>query len=129
MKIAIATDQLSVSEHFGRCPQFTIVDIQNGQLINRKTIDNPGHHPGFLPQFFRQMNVDSIVAGGLGLRAQMLFDAAGIKTFLGTQGSIDETIEKLIKGLLISGQSFCQPGQGKGYGLDKTTCDHDEHNH
>jgi len=31
MKIAISTDSGFVSEHFGRCPSFTIVEITDGK--------------------------------------------------------------------------------------------------
>ena len=33
MRIAISTDGSSVSGHFGRCPSFTIVDIEDGNWI------------------------------------------------------------------------------------------------
>jgi len=132
MKIAIATDGGFVSAHFGRCPSYTIVDVENGELIGRQTIDNPGHHPGFLPQFLSQQGVNCIVAGGMGRRAQDLFAQAGIETVLGVSGNIDEVISELLKGSLEGGESLCQPGAGRGYGLDKTRCDHQgygEHEH
>ncbi|MBN1684056.1 MAG: NifB/NifX family molybdenum-iron cluster-binding protein [Gammaproteobacteria bacterium] len=129
MKIAISTDQNVVSEHFGRCPIFTIIDIEDGKLAHHEIIENPGHHPGFLPHFFHQIKVDAIVTGGIGQRAQMLFDEVNIQTITGVTGLIDEVIQKLIAGTLKSSESLCHPGQGKGYGVDKTECDHSEHDH
>lgn len=124
MKVAISTDGEFVSAHFGRCPSFTIIDIDNGKLLNRQTIDNPGHQPGFLPQFLRERGVDCIVCGGMGQRAKMLLDQAGIMTIVGVSGSIDEAVSQLLKGTLVGGESLCRSGLGKGYGLDKTSCDH-----
>ncbi|MDO9573995.1 MAG: dinitrogenase iron-molybdenum cofactor, partial [Candidatus Contubernalis sp.] len=68
--------------------------------------------------------VSCIVAGGMGARAQGLFAEFGIKTIVGVTEKITEVIDKLVKGTLIGGESLCKPGAGKGYGLDKTECDH-----
>ncbi|MGB3111862.1 MAG: NifB/NifX family molybdenum-iron cluster-binding protein, partial [Candidatus Omnitrophota bacterium] len=70
--------------------------------------------------------VDYIVAGGMGQRAQMLFAEKNIKTIMGISGTIEEIIEKIQKGTLKGGESLCKPGAGKGYGLDKTECEHGE---
>ena len=35
MKVAISTDNDYVSAHFGRCPSFTIVDIEDGKVIKQ----------------------------------------------------------------------------------------------
>lgn len=42
MRVAISTDGDYVSPHFGRCPSFTIVDIEDGKIIKKKAIQNPG---------------------------------------------------------------------------------------
>lgn len=129
MRIAISTDGDFVSAHFGRCPSFTLVDIDDGKIKKKEVIDNPGHQPGFIPQFLRQRGVGCIVAGGMGMRAQGFFAEAGIQTILGASGRIDGVIEKLQKGTLESGESLCKPGAGKGYGLDKAVCDHPHGEH
>ena len=126
MKIAISTDGSIVSAHFGRCPAFTIIDIEDRKLTSREVIDNPGHHPGFLPQFLHEKGVECIIAGGMGQRAEMLFAQQNIKTIVGVSGTIDEVIEQAEKGTLKGAESLCEPGSGKGYGLDKTECEHDE---
>ncbi|MBN2482815.1 MAG: NifB/NifX family molybdenum-iron cluster-binding protein [Candidatus Omnitrophica bacterium] len=124
MKFAISTDGEYVSAHFGRCPSFTIVEIDNGRLVNKMTIDNPGHHPGFLPRFLQQQGVNAIVAGGMGQRAQDLFVQAGIRTVVGIRGKIDEIMKEAAAGTLKGGESLCKPGAGKGYGVEKDECDH-----
>lgn len=124
MRIAISTDGGFVSPHFGRCPSFTIVDIKDNKLIKKEIISNPGHDPGFLPEFLKEKGVIAIIAGGMGQRATALFAEQGIEMVVGISGSIDETIEKILNGTLEGGESLCEPGSGKGYGLDKTQCDH-----
>ena len=126
MRIAISTDGDFVSAHFGRCPIFTIVDIENDKIVKKELIENPGHQPGAIPQFLHQKGVEYIVCGGMGTRATGFFNEFGIQTIVGVGGRIDEVIGKLQKGTLEGGESLCKPGLGKGYGLDKTECDHSE---
>jgi len=126
MRVAISTDGSDVSAHFGRCPHFTIVDIENNNIIKRETIENPGHHPGFLPKFLSEQGVNAIVAGGMGQRAAGLFAECGIEVVTGVTGNIDNTVKKLAEGTLEGGESLCSPGAGRGYGLDKTECEHPE---
>jgi predicted Fe-Mo cluster-binding NifX family protein len=129
MKIAISTDGEYVSAHFGRCPSFTIADIQDGHVAEKQVIDNPGHHPGYLPQFLHEKGAEYIIAGGMGMRAQMLFNQSNIQTVMGVSGKIEDVLEQICNGTLKGGESLCRPGAGKGYGLDKTECDHDDHDH
>jgi len=126
MRVAISTDGDYVSAHFGRCPQFTIIDIEDGKVTNKSVLGNPGHHPGFLPQFLHKKGVNAIIAGGMGQRALGLFAQVEIETVLGVSGRIDEVIEQLIRGILKGGESLCKPGAGKGYGVEKTECEHPE---
>ncbi|MBA1336952.1 MAG: hypothetical protein HPY66_3388 [Firmicutes bacterium] len=57
MRIAISTDRRHVSPHFGRCPSFTLVDIENGKTLKRVEVENPGHSPGYIPQFLHEKGV------------------------------------------------------------------------
>ena len=124
MKVAISTDNDHVSAHFGRCPSFTIIDIEDGKVSQQNTIDNPGHQPGFIPKFLNEKGVQCIIAGGMGMRATGFFQEYGIETIVGIQGPIGDVVKKLEEGTLEGGESLCKPGGGKGYGLDKTVCDH-----
>ena len=129
MRAAISTDGEYVSAHFGRCPCFTIIDIENGNIRNKQIAPNPGHHPGFIPQFLHEKGATCIIAGGMGARAEGLFNEMNIKTIVGVSGKIDDIIIQLLNGTLKAGESLCRPGAGKGYGLDKTECDHGENDH
>jgi len=113
MKVAISTDQGYVSAHFGRCSTYTIVETQEGQILEREEIPNPGHQPGFLPQFLSEKGVNCIIAGGMGPRAQALFAQKNIETIIGVQGNIDEVIEKFIKQKLEAGDDLCDHTHGE----------------
>jgi predicted Fe-Mo cluster-binding NifX family protein len=129
VKAAISTDSGYVSAHFGRCPSFTIIDVEDNNITSKEIVDNPGHQPGFIPQFLHERGVNFIIAGGMGMRARNLFEQFHIKTILGISGRIDDVLEEIKNGTLKGGESFCIPGAGKGYGIDKSECDHGNHDH
>ena len=110
MKIAISTDGDYVSAHFGRCSQYTLVEIEGDKVLTRELINNPGHQPGFLPGFLAERGVNCVITGGMGPRAQSLFAQQGIETVVGVSGKVDEVIEKFLKGELEGGESLCQHG-------------------
>lgn len=120
IRIAISTDGDQVSPHFGRCASYTIVDLEDGKVVTKEVVNNPGHEPGFLPQYLHKSGVSVIVAGGMGPRAQSLFKEVGIDVYLGAEGSVDTVIEHLQKGTLIAGESSCTHEHGSGNG----NCDH-----
>jgi len=132
MRVAISTDGNNVAQHFGRCPSYTIVDIDDNKVVDTQVVDNPGHAPGAIPQMMDELGVDVMIAGGMGGRAVNLFQEYGIQTVVGIEGDIDDVIEQLLAGKLEGGESLCSPGAGKGQGVEKIGCDHQgdsEHKH
>ncbi|MDK2903441.1 MAG: hypothetical protein PWQ93_1360 [Clostridiales bacterium] len=106
-RIAIATEGDYVSQHFGHCSTYTLVDIDNGHVKNKTIIMNPGHEPGFLPHYLAKESINYIIAGGMGTQAQAIFNQLGIKPILGVTGTIDEVIEAFVNDKLQDGESLC----------------------
>lgn len=80
-KIAISTDGEAVAAHFGRCPAYTIVEINDGVIQSRELIANPGHEPGFLPGYLAERGVTCIVAGGMGPPSPGALRSAGHRDY------------------------------------------------
>jgi predicted Fe-Mo cluster-binding NifX family protein len=116
MRIAVATENGKVAAHFGRCPAYTIVDLVEGELKDRHVVENPGHAPGVIPQFLHEMDVSVIIAGGMGQRAQALFEEMGIKPVIGATGTVEEILTSCVLGTLEGGESLCTHGEGHGDG-------------
>jgi predicted Fe-Mo cluster-binding NifX family protein len=110
MKIAISTEAGSVSAHFGRCPSYTLVDVREGKVVAREEIPNPGHSPGFLPGYLAEKGVTTIIAGGMGPRAQGLFAENGIETIIGVEGGVNEVVDRFLQGTLEPGRDLCDHG-------------------
>ncbi len=126
MRYAIAKDGDTVSAHFGRCLEYAIVDIENGQITGEKTVNNPGHEPGAIPSFLNSHQANVVIAGGMGARAIQFFKEFGIDTIVGVSGSISSVIKDLAEGTLKSGESSCDPKSGRGFGLERQGgCHHD----
>ncbi|HAP94144.1 MAG TPA: dinitrogenase iron-molybdenum cofactor [Desulfotomaculum sp.] len=112
MKIAVATEGAMVAEHFGHCTEYTIAEIENGELAGKVVIPNPGHQPGFLPRYLAGLGANWVVAGGMGARAQSLFNEAGIRTMVGVTGLVNRAIDDFIANRLVSGDSLCDHEKG-----------------
>ncbi|SEW44717.1 NifB/NifX family molybdenum-iron cluster-binding protein [[Clostridium] fimetarium] len=107
MKVAIASDGIMVSGHFGFCEGFTMYETENNQIANKSLVANPGHKPGFLPVFLKEQKADVIIAGGMGETAQNLFNEQGIEVVVGAQGLLDDVIKQYMSGALKSTGSVC----------------------
>lgn len=112
MRVAIATENGSVAGHFGRCPQYTLVDLADGRETRRVVVDNPGHEPGRIPHFLKSHDANVVIAGGMGHRAKEIFDSLGIEAVIGIEGTIDEVVAGCIAGTIEGGGSFCAHGEG-----------------
>lgn len=108
MKIAVATDNKQASAHFGHCEGFLVYEVNEGRIVNKNFTPNPGHRPGFLPVFLKELDINVIIAGGMGASAQQIFNENGIEVVVGAEGISDDLVENFIKGNLKSTDSFCQ---------------------
>ncbi len=70
MRIAIATDQDFVSQHFGCAPAFTIVELEEGRIRSTFIIPNPGCQHAFWADLFCRDSIKHLIAGAMGDNAQ-----------------------------------------------------------
>ncbi|MBE0069333.1 NifB/NifX family molybdenum-iron cluster-binding protein [Thermoanaerobacterium thermosaccharolyticum] len=108
MKIAVASDGRNVSMHFGHCEGFTIFDVEGNKIISSNFIENPGHRPGYLPEFLKGKGVECIISGGMGSSAIDLFNGYGIDVITGASGDVEEVTKKYVDETLISSGSACE---------------------
>lgn len=104
MLIAIPSEGNIVCAHFGHCEEFAFYDTTTKSI---KSVKNPGHQPGFLPGFLKDLGAELVIAGGMGGRAQELFAAQGIQLIVGVSGSIQDVIALYEKGELKSTGAVC----------------------
>lgn len=111
MKIAVASEGKMVTEHFGHCESFLIFEAENGQIMKNESIPNPGHKPGFLPNFLNDMGVNVIISGGMGGGAIDIFNEKNIEVIVGAAGDARTAAEEYLQGKLKSTGSVCHDHQ------------------
>ena len=114
VKIAVASEKTAVTEHFGHCENFNIFETENGQIVKSESIPNPGHKPGFLPNFLNDLGVKVIISGGMGGGAVDIFNEKGIEVILGARGNAETAVKSYLQGELKSTGSICHEHQHHG---------------
>ena len=117
-KVAVTSDGEWVAPHFGHSPAYTIAEIEDGRLVGTTVVPNPGHRPGFLPEFLADMGVTCVITGGMGPSAQEIFSAHGVQVIMGVEGRVSEAIAAYMDGTLRSQPSLCDHGHAGHH------CDH-----
>lgn len=107
MKIAVAAMGEQVSGHFGHCENFNIYEAENGKIVSAEAVPNPGHRPGFLPNFLADRGVEVIIAGGMGGGAVEIFNERGVEVVVGASGDSRSAAEAWLRGELKSTGSIC----------------------
>jgi len=107
LKIAVASDNEMVTEHFGHCEGFICFDVEDNNVVKSETIPNPGHRPGFLPNFLADRGVNVIISGGMGGGAVDIFNQRNIEVIIGARGNAREAVEAYLNGSLKSTGSIC----------------------
>lgn len=107
MKIAVASDKGMVSGHFGYCESFNVFETENNKIIKSESVPNPGHKPGFLPNFLNDQGVKVIISGGMGASAVAIFNEKGIEVITGAEGNAEAAVNSYLQGSLKSTGSVC----------------------
>lgn len=107
MKIAVASIDNMVAEHFGHCENFHIYEVENNSIIAHSRIPNPGHKPGFLPNYLGDLGVEVIISGGMGGGAIDIFNERNIEVIVGAAGMAQVSVQSYLDGTLKSTGSIC----------------------
>lgn len=92
--IAIPVTGGRLCTHFGHCEQFALfeADTTNRQILGSRLADPPPHQPGLLPRWLHDEGANVVIAGGMGRRAQDIFNEQGIRVVVGASGDHPESV-------------------------------------
>jgi predicted Fe-Mo cluster-binding NifX family protein len=90
-----------VSEHFGRAPTFTVVDIATNEV---HVVKNTGEHfggVGSTPDLVAAAGAEVMLCSGLGPRAINAFEQIGIEVYVGARGTVQDAVNAFQAGELM----------------------------
>lgn len=113
MKIAIPIANGRLCNHFGHCEQFALAEVQEGKTVSIQYLVPPPHEPGVIPNWLAQQNVKMVLAGGMGEKAQAIFDQKGIDVVCGVKpDTAEEVVKQYLSGTLETTINACSHDEG-----------------
>ncbi len=112
MRVAIPViDQDNISPHFRRALYFLFIEIDTDkkEIKDKKLIPNPGHKPGAIPEFIKEINAQAIIVKGIGVKALAIFNEYGISVYKTSVDSVEETLKMFCENKLqkLTEQECC----------------------
>jgi predicted Fe-Mo cluster-binding NifX family protein len=126
LKIAVVTDDgTTICQHFGRARFYTVVTIENGQVINKEQRPKAGHHVAGMQHASQASHGDRhgfdanaqashasmianitdcqvVMAGGMGRGAQESLKQSGIAVHMTDVENIEEAVRLYLQGKLAN---------------------------
>ena len=110
MKYAVPVSGGVMCSHFGHCEQFALIDVdeKRKEIIKKELVTAPEHEPGLFPKWLAEKGVARVIAGGMGTRAQGLFQENGIQVIVGAlEGDPEKAVLNHLSGSLATGGNVC----------------------
>ena len=110
VRYAVPVSNGRLAAHFGHCEHFAFIDVDEARkvILHKEFVASPGHQPGLLPVWLAEEGISTIIAGGMGSRAQALFKENRIEVILGALGDDPEQVVlDHIRGTLATGDNVC----------------------
>ncbi|MEG2628985.1 MAG: NifB/NifX family molybdenum-iron cluster-binding protein [Raoultibacter sp.] len=107
MKIAVASEGLDVSQHFGHCSNYNYFTVANGAVVDCQNMPSPGHLCDSMAPLMKELDVGALITGGIGAGAKSAFDAHNIPVVTGASGNARQAVEDYLSGQLTSSSRFC----------------------
>jgi predicted Fe-Mo cluster-binding NifX family protein len=78
------------------------------KITGNEEVVPPPHEPGLLPKWLHERGATTIIAGGMGMRAQQLFRQYGIEVVVGAPPEQPEkVVNDWLAGTLQTGGNAC----------------------
>ncbi len=122
MRIAVTFEKGNVFQHFGHTEQFKLYDVENGGIVKEQVADTNGSGHGALAGFLKEMGVNTLICGGIGMGAKNALADAGIELYGGVTGNADEAVKALLAGNLAFNPDIQCSHHGNGHHGEGHNC-------
>jgi len=111
MKVAVTSQgnemTSEIDPRFGRASYFIVVDTDSGEhrVVDNTENLNASQGAGVqAAQTVARLKVDAVITGHCGPRAFGLLSSAGIKVYVGVQGTVEEAVTKFHAGQCVEAE-------------------------
>lgn len=108
MKIAVASEGLEVSKHFGKCSNYNCYTIANGQIVACQNMDNPARSCSQVAPLFSELDITVMMAGKISAKTKAEFEKHGIEVITGVEGMARKAVESYLDGRLAVRDRLCE---------------------
>jgi predicted Fe-Mo cluster-binding NifX family protein len=115
-RIAIVMSGRQVSPHFGKADEVMLVEVEDGDILDREILSAPTPERGALPELLKKKGVRRLVTGSIGASAMERLEAADIRVYSGACGSVEDALGSLLSGSLVSRETTCDGRAGDSAG-------------
>ena len=123
MIIAVASEENKdlksrPAHHFGRCPFYVFVKVENDKIIEAEGKKNPfysGHEVGEVPQFIANQKADVMISGGMGPRAIDWFRQLGVVPVTANGNSVEELVNLYLLEKISNAESCAESDHKHGH--------------
>lgn len=96
MRIAVTYDNGEVFQHFGHTESFKVYEIKDNEIVTSNVFSTNGQGHGALATFLSNLNVDTLICGGIGTGARSALADCNITLYCGVTGNADEAVKALL---------------------------------
>ena len=96
MKIAVTYENGQVFQHFGHTEYFKVYEVEEGKVVSAEVVDTNGSGHGALAGVLAELNVDTLICGGIGGGARNALASVGIQIYGGVLGDADAAVAALL---------------------------------
>ncbi len=110
VRYAIPISDGKLCMHFGHSDKFAFIDYDKNEnkIVKSKVLNPPPHEPGVLPEWCHENQVHTIIAGGMGQRAQSLFEEKKVHVITGASVDTPENLViSHVNDTLETGDNVC----------------------
>ena len=100
MIIAVTYENGQIFQHFGRTQQFKVYEVEGGKILNSRVVSTNGRVHGALSEVLKELNVELLICGGIGLGAIIGLQDEDIELYARISGDADEAVKKYLAGTL-----------------------------
>ncbi len=96
MRVAIGCKNGEVFHTLGETKEFMVYQIENKKIVKQQLVATKGERFGNIAYFLHELNIDTIITGGMGQSMKTKLDGLHIDYFVGVEGKTEEVIQDFI---------------------------------